>query len=116
MAATKHGAHLSCDPRASLSPSVDDEADRFKSQSQEIAMKKLVMVAVLAGLASPALAQSDPNVSLNAVAAQPVPVTSKVTRHTARTDIGVYDETGALIGADPDANVRMDLRREFDNY
>jgi hypothetical protein len=112
---TKHSAHLSCDPRASLSPSVDEEADRFKSQSQEIAMKKLVMVAVLAGLASPALAQSDPNVSLTAVAAQTAPVTAKVTRH-ARTDIGVYDETGALIGADPDANVRMDLRREYGNY
>ena len=84
-------------------------------------MKKLLtMMALL--IATPALAQSDPNVLQSSAG----PKTPLVANHVAgkmahrggawRSDIGVYDEQGALIGADPDPNVRLELRKDAGDY
>jgi len=68
-------------------------------------MKKLLTAtALLIAVAAPALAQGEND------SARVKPT------HHARVDIGVYDEKGALIGADPDPTVRLEIRKDYNAY
>ena len=70
-------------------------------------MKKLLTAtALLIAVAAPAFAQ--PESTAHTHAAKQL--------HQGRVDIGVYDEKGALIGADPDPTVRMEIRNDNNRY
>jgi len=70
-------------------------------------MKKLLTAAaLLVAVAAPAFAQPEFNAKTHPW--------KQV--HQGRVDIGVYDEKGALIGADPDPNVRMEIRNDHNRY
>jgi len=98
-------------------------------------MKKMLFAAAALVLATPAFAQSyDPSVGSGniapAQASQPgvymqfapqsaagafaqVPSRARA-RRGVQQSFTVYDEYGHVIGADPDANVRLQLRRDAD--
>jgi hypothetical protein len=94
-------------------------------------MNKVILVAAALVMASPAFAQSyDPDVgSGNIAPAQAattvfpgaagayarVPSTSRGRAVIAPATTAVHDEYGHVIGADPDANIRLQLRRGADS-
>jgi hypothetical protein len=90
-------------------------------------MKKILLAAAILVIASPALAQSyTPGLSGNIDGyAQPAPRSvyqgaaaafARVLpgRQAAPAPYAVYDSQGKVIGADPDANVRLQLRKDHD--
>ena len=98
-------------------------------------MKELILVTAALAIASPALAQSyDPEVGSGNIArnwsapqsayrgpegafARVVPGATR--RHATdgfhRAPDTIYDNFGHVIGADPDPNVRLQLRKDFDS-
>jgi hypothetical protein len=85
--------------------------------------KALATMAVLTAIATPALAQSyDPDVGSGNIVPGPsqgvvrrAPYSDALgfaRRTVPQRSIGVYDSRGQLIGADPDPNVRMELRND----
>ena len=85
-------------------------------------MKTILLTAAVLGLATPALAQSDPGMMVRMQAAPSGSLTSGTVgaaRAHARSAVNptpntVYDEYGHMIGADPDPNIRTQLYREHD--
>jgi len=94
-------------------------------------MKKVILVAAAMMMASPAFAQSyDPDIGSGNIApaqaaptvfqgaqgayARVLPGTSRGRAFVAPTT-AVHDEYGRVIGADPDANIRLQLRRGADS-
>ena len=95
-------------------------------------MKKVILVAAALVMASPAFAQSyDPDIGSGNIAPAPaaptlfqgadgayarvIPGTSRGRAAVAPTTTAVHDEYGRVVGADPDANIRFQLRRGADS-
>jgi hypothetical protein len=101
----------------------------------ESEMKKMLIIAAILAIASPAFAQSyDPEVGsgnlAGASSAQPstylggegayARVVPGGTRHRAAAVVRsvpnvVYDQSGHAVGTDPDPNIRLQLQREGDS-
>jgi hypothetical protein len=101
-------------------------------REMETEMKKVILVAAALVMASPAFAQSyNPDIGSGNIAPDPaaptvfqraegayarvVPGTSRGRAVIAPTTTAVHDEYGRVIGADPDPNIRLQLRRGADS-